>query len=251
MQLNATLRGPALEEEFEEVTQSLDAIKFVETLGNDTNSDPMDDVESLLSETTKEEFALAQIIAGAETAQKYHEELQQDYTDSNHEAQVRYMDSSTSYAHLVQRREDELYNLLEYKLRVYDLMGAIKQQIEDWTTAEHMSIKRSQQYQDRLAANIGYLVQLEELYKHLAVKRDQEKESLRQLREMKNVARIDHPRHGELAWDFCHTDSCAIHLSLKEGTGYWPRKKRPVYWAKPTKNDTTRVSNVGYEQSKN
>jgi hypothetical protein len=140
---------------------------------------------------------------------------------------------------------------LEYKLRVYDLMGAIKQQIEDSTTAEHISIKRSKQYQDRLAANIDYLVHLEELYKRLAVKRDQEKGLLGQLREMENVARIDHPRHGELAWDFFYTDSCAIHLSSKEGTGYWPRKKRPVYWAKPTKNDTTQVSTAGYEQSKN
>jgi hypothetical protein len=40
----------------------------------------------------------------------------------------------------------------------------------------------------------------------------------------------DHPRHVELAWSFCYTDSCSIHRSSKEGSGYWPRKRKPVYW---------------------
>jgi hypothetical protein len=58
------------------------------------------------------------------------------------------------------------------------------------------------------------------------VKEDQ----LKGLQEAENVAGTDHPRHSELAWSLCYTDSCSIHRSTKEGSRYWPRKKKPIYW---------------------
>lgn len=154
MQLNATMQGPLSatlqeppsNEAFEEVTQSMEAISLVETLGIDVNSEPSDTESSVGSEMFREEFMMAQILAGAETAKQ--------------------------------------------------------------------------------------------------------ENKLKKLREEENVARIDHPRHVELAWSLCYTDSCTIHSSSKIGSGYWPKKIKPVYWErKPRYSANTTVAQG--ESSKN
>jgi hypothetical protein len=140
------LQEPPSNEAFEEVTQSMEAISLVETLGIDVNSEPSDTESSVGSEMSREGFMTAQILAGAETAKQ--------------------------------------------------------------------------------------------------------ENKLKKLREEENVARIDHPRHVELAWSLCYTDSCTIHSSSKIGSGYWPKKIKPVYWErKPRYSANTTVAQG--ESSKN
>jgi hypothetical protein len=33
-----------------------------------------------------------------------------------------------------------------------------------------------------------------------------------------------HPKHNQLSWTACYTDSCQTHRSEKEGSGWYPRK---------------------------
>lgn len=33
-------------------------------------------------------------------------------------------------------------------------------------------------------------------------------------------------KHAWLNWTFCYDDECTIHMSEKQGSGYWPREKK-------------------------
>jgi hypothetical protein len=120
--------------------------------------------------------------------------------------------------------------ILDRKLFVYNLRQAVTKQIREATDIEGLPIRRSQQYQDKLSANIDYQSYLEAEEARLRREKHELQSEIETLRREENVARIDHPRHKELAWSACYTDSCKVHYSSKEGSGYWPRAKTPVYW---------------------
>jgi hypothetical protein len=49
-----------------------------------------------------------------------------------------------------------------------------------------------------------------------------------------NVAETDHPRHAELNWRSCYTDSCEAHYERKDNESHFPGKHLPVYWTDRT-----------------
>lgn len=66
MKLTAILRGSSTGDELEKIIQSLEAVNFVETPGDDMNSDSTDsDESSTCSEMTREEYMTVQILTGA------------------------------------------------------------------------------------------------------------------------------------------------------------------------------------------
>jgi hypothetical protein len=142
----------------------------------------------------------------------------------------KFWDVENDYQQLVACRMNELSHLEDYRLQVFYLVQAVKQQVNEAESASVLGIQRSQQYQDRLTSNREYLPQLEDRYKTIKYFTDIKGEEVKGLQEAENVARTDHPRHVELAWSFCYTNSCSIHRSSKERSGYWPRKRKSVYW---------------------
>jgi hypothetical protein len=253
MQINATGWKPADEEEFVQVTQSLDAMNFVRTAGDDASTDghstSTDDSDPAL---TEEEIRTAQIMAGQETAYKFYMESQDRQTEGFLRTQFRYgriakepMDASMKRRFL----EDKLLVMSNYRYEILCLQSAIEGQTSEHADAEQLGINRSQQYQDKMAMNQNLLPVIKEEIEKSRREKKAIHEELETLRENENVARIDHPRHAELAWSFCYTDSCSIHRSSKEGAGYWPTKKRPVYWGKTTISTTAPLEAA--EQSKN
>jgi hypothetical protein len=260
MQLNATMSGPLSatlkeelpsDDEFEQVTQSLEAVGFVENLGNDVNSESSDNESSVCSEMSREEFMTAQVLAGAETARTFHNTNWKDYENEITKTAGKYPNTQGDSKQLIAWKVEDLDDLGDYRLLTYHLIQAVKQQISETQDAETLGIRRSQQYQDKLASNIDFLPELEGKYRDIKLLTAKRENELKKLREEENVARIDHPRHAELAWSFCYTDSCTIHNSSKIGSGYWPKKIKPVYWERKPRYSANPTIVIRDESSKN
>lgn len=164
----------------------------------------------------------------------------------------KYVDYEGSSRQMVSVKTQELESLQDYRLGVFHLIQAVKQQVAETDSAAELGIRRSQQYRDRFAENVDYLPKLEHTYKHIKELMTLQECELKGLREAENVARIDHPRHAELAWSFCYTDSCSIHISSKQGSGYWPKKKKAVYWDQKPRYSIAKTADAeADQQSKN
>jgi hypothetical protein len=231
MKLNAILREPSTGDELEEIIQSLEAVNFVEAPGDNVNSDLTDSEESsTYSEMTKEEYMTVQILTGAERAEKFYENVKEGYWINVARTEVNFGEAESNSQQLVACRTNELNYLKNFRAQVFHLVQAVKQQVNDIESARVLGLQRSQQYKDQLASNVEYLPKLEKQYRIINTLSNIKEDQLKGLQEAENVARTDHPRHSELAWSFCYTNSCPIHRSTKEGSGYWPKKKKPVYW---------------------
>jgi Retrotransposon gag protein/Zinc knuckle len=57
-----------------------------------------------------------------------------------------------------------------------------------------------------------------------------------------NLATIpEEPQHSHLSWTACYDDKCAIHMSDKDGSGWYPKKPRKKRQAKQTLNALVQV----------
>ena len=261
------------EDGFEHVTQSLEAVNFVETEGNDVNSESTDaeDSEDSTGEATpgpeseeermgtertpspgiptmtRQEERDAHILAGLASAWKYLEESKDDFHDALSRIDKRYGDCEGNPALLIRKAEAVLEAMLQYRTDIVSLELAVKRQMEEMDEAAKLGIQRSQQYRDKLAVNIDLLPHLRKEFDGSIEKKAIAEQQLEEYRKAENVARIDHPRHAELAWSFCYTDKCKIHRSSKEGAGYWPKNRKPVYWTKTPQTMVTHINEAGVE----
>jgi hypothetical protein len=239
----------ASEPEYENVDQSPEAATFVENLGEDPEDDSNSEYSSAPSEITESEYRTTQILAGVELANTYYGESRSRTHKQAEELDKQYGDTSDDLRVHMNYLSKKIKIIVEYKSELAILDVAIDKQIREMEQAHQMDFIRSQQFQDKLAANIDFQKN------HLTPERAKQaklylalRNELEDLRENENVAKIDHPRHEELAWSFCYTDSCTIHHSSKQGSGYWPKKRTPVYWAERT---VSRTAEKKVQQSKN
>ena len=254
MQLNATLRGAATDEAFEEVTQSLEAIQFVDTLGNDVSSDSSDessDKSSIIGEMSLEEVMSAQILSGTRSAEDYQQEFRGHYNDRLRQSEDEFLHGKKEFWQLINYKTKQLDTTQDYRCLLFHIVQAVEKQVLETDDAHVLGIRRSQQYQDRLAENIDYLPRLKITYMLIKQQGEDRRQEIEEFRIQGNVARIDHPRHAELAWSFCYTDSCSIHRSSKDGSGYWPSRRMPVYWEQKTCDSSSGSTANGSQPSKN
>jgi hypothetical protein len=243
--VNAAPRGPFSVEDLEHITRRLEAIKVAEAVkvadgyGSETDSnDSTSDDASLMgnetlrigSEITWEAHTTAQILSGADTAGKHLEEVRDTYWNNVGKMQERFWDVHGDPRELIAFKTSELDHLQEYRRQLLHLIRVVRRQLGRKESVVAFGIQRSQQYQDRLASNTEYLPRLED--QHYRIKRltDIKQDELKKLEEAEDVARATHPRHAELAWIFCYTHTCAAHRLSKERFGYWPMKKKAIYW---------------------
>lgn len=256
MQVNATTRGPTIQindethdsmaawgddEPFEEINQSLAAVTFVETEGNDVNSESSDETDEsdITEEMSQDERMTLEVMSGEKSAEDYQKRITERYESQLKTADTTFWRSKTSSQWLVAKESAKYETIQEYRFSLFHLVQAVKQQIRETQYAEERGIQRRKFYQDRLAANLDYLPKLEKMYRDAKDKGDKKKEEVVQCRKEEDVARIDHPRHAAMGWSFCYTDSCSIHRSSKEDAGYYPNTKRAVYWEVFPRNMTT------------
>jgi Retrotransposon gag protein/Zinc knuckle len=169
------------------------------------------------------------IISGRHEAEHIEEGLAREYNMSREKEREKFNRGPQKTPQQVEGMTNELNFIVQYKLKLGYLIKAVHEQIENATSSPNGT--RSQQYSDALAANTAHLSYLETLASKLTKEKEVIQQDLQTLREPEDVARIDHPRHKELAWNFCCADSCLTHLGDKQGATYWPRKHHPVYWS--------------------
>jgi hypothetical protein len=245
MQLNATLQG--LEDTSQwEGSQGFEVVNYEEEVTESSS-----DESSFISEITETEYMKIQILSGTKTAQTLDEANAQRFHEKQKQIEKEYDEGPQTYDRVLQAVRTGFGLLLERKTFVYNLGQAIAKQIREATDAEGLTIKRSQQYQDRLSMNIDYQSYLEAEETRLRKEKEEIQAEIETLRREENVARIDHPRHRELAWSACYTDSCEVHYSSKEGSGYWPRTKTPVYWPGASENLGNRALVLRTKPAKN
>ena len=149
MQLNATQQASDWGDDFETINQSLAAVKFVETEGNDVNSESTDNEDkedsSSGSEMSREEFMTAQILAGAKGARKFYND---EYAVNTGKTQYEFRNTPDDPWMHIARMYKELDHLGEYKLYTFHLVEAVEQQVAETDDAATLGITRSQQYQD-------------------------------------------------------------------------------------------------------
>jgi hypothetical protein len=224
----------------------------LEEENNDDDADNESDsseYSSSPSEITETEYRTAQILAGAETAQKYFLESQNEHFIARGKLETQYKDCEEDSRKLINYYQHKLDIMGDYRYKLMMLDAAIEQQIREQSEADNRGIRRSQQYCDYLVANMEFKERgLLKARAEQARLRHFVEEEFENLRKRENVAETDHPRHGELAWSFCYTDGCTTHSSAKRDQGYWPSRKVPVYWGKPTISTTAPET---AEQSKN
>jgi hypothetical protein len=237
--------------DYEDVNQSLAAVGFVENLGSDDedNESATSELSSSPSEITEHEYRTAHILAGTEKAQTYFEASRKAHHEAMEKLELKYGDYFDDCRIHINYLKDKLDAMGSYRYELMNLDNAIDRQVQEMRQSGEIGITRSQQYQDKLTDNLDFQTRMlrKERSGQLKLK-DVVQDELENLRKRENVASTDHPRHGELSWSFCYTDSCSIHRSSKSGSGYWPRRKTPVYWGKPTISTTAPKT---AEQSKN
>jgi hypothetical protein len=225
-------------------TQSQEATNFVQALGNDVNSDSSDAEEEPESDEPEqlyeEEYWLEEITAGNAKAEDLRKSADDKYLERERyhstQFQRRLGENPSSELSLIRQcyYEARIENLSDYVFKLAVLCNAIQRQKEGLA---HKETRRSQQYQDNLAANLEYEEELKRNLQETRFTRQELYEDLRKSKEDDNVARIDHPRHKELTWSACYTNSCITHYSSKSDSGFWPRRRLPVYWPENTGNN--------------
>jgi Retrotransposon gag protein/Zinc knuckle len=251
MQLNATLRTS--KEESEEVAEDADGesdpsnprASDEESSGSDLSDrhicdwEPSElEAESLprdvreshegdsdyqyLEELTLEESIQVEIGSGTKTARTIVTELLEQYNWKIEEEP---------------RKPEEIHELSrkralasEFLINLYYVERGVEVQLEEASRFPAHSICRSQQYQDKIADNIEFQSELRSLVEATRTERLQYGTAIQKLEQENNVARTDHPRHAELAWSACYTDTCLVHYQSKIDTGNFPQARRPVYW---------------------
>lgn len=238
-------RGPFSTEDLEDITRRLEAIK-AKAVEADTDSDDFtdDDVSltgsessSTCSEITWKAYTTTQILSGAETVEKFLKDSRDEYWNNVAKMQERFWDVQGESRQLVAFKTSELSHLQEYRQQLFHLIQVVKRQLSRKENAAMINIQRSQNYQSRLASNAEYLPRLQDQYFSIKSFTDTKQDELQRLEEAEDVARSSHPRHLELAWIFCYTDTCSIHRLSKEHFGYWPRKRKAIYWDHEPKTD--------------
>jgi hypothetical protein len=174
-------------------------------------------------------YTTAQILAGSETAENFLEDVRREYWENVAKMQERFWDVQGDPRELVAFKNSELSQLQEYGRQLFHLIQAVKRQLGE-ESAVLPGKQRNPQYRDRLEKNAGYLPRLEDQYSSIKSLADIKRGELRRLEDAEDVAKASHPRHAELAWGFCYTDTCSTHLSSKEHCGYWPKRKTSIYW---------------------
>jgi hypothetical protein len=261
MQLNATnfigfcpeapkhRRGE--DSDFEDINQSLATVGFVENLGSDDedNKSETSELSSSPSEITEHEYRTAHILAGTEKAQTYFEASRKMHHEALEKLDLKYGNYFDDCRIHINYLKDKLDAMGSYRYELMTLDNAIDRQVQEMHRSNEIGVSRSQQYRDKLTDNLDFQQRILRKERSGQTKlRSIVEDELENLRRRENVASTDHPRHGELSWSFCYTDSCSIHQSSKSGSGYWPHRKTPVYWGKPTIS-TTALKTA--EQSKN
>ncbi|MBN6742954.1 hypothetical protein JKG47_21185 [Acidithiobacillus sp. MC6.1] len=228
MQLNATLQGPSISD-MEAAVQGLQGIALEGESDSSEENTPEGSEDELLQEMSEEDYIQLRILAGDRTAEDVEGSLTKRYEDKEKEDIEEFESRKHDYDTVLRFMEDRLAALVQYKLKLYYLTQAVETQIKQAGHAEGHSTKRSQQYQDKLSANIDYLDCLYVMDNQLRQRKKDLRERIRELRERDNVARIDHPRHAEMTWSACYTDNCLVHYSSKQDRGYYPEREIPVY----------------------
>jgi hypothetical protein len=210
-------------QDVEQVTQSLAAVNFVENLGSDPETSEQSDgseysADSRLSYGEQMEVA---ILEGSRTAQDWHECLMDGFDKSIEKAQREIKADS----HPLRQGLKTAYRFRWSETQ--RIIDAAKTQIRQLEEGDRLGIRRSQQYQDVLSANTDYLPKLEREMTFLA---EEIARIGREIEEKDNVARADHPKHGQLTWSACYHDSCKYHYQAKMECGYFPSRQIPVYW---------------------
>jgi Zinc knuckle/Retrotransposon gag protein len=194
-----------------------------------------EDAEDILEELTEEELLQHYILSGLKTARELEKEFTDEWQQKEITAWEELTDNQPDEEAILKYQQDTLDRMVEYKFRLYVLREAIQTQIKEATAVPTPHSTRSQQYRDKLVSNIDFQEELDAVLRYLSKQKEQLKERIRTLRETENVARIDHPRHAELTWSACYTDSCSVHYSSKIDTGRFPQRRIPVYWSKDAK----------------
>lgn len=238
------------EQSYCDANQSIEAVTFVEKLGNDVNSDSSDTESDEPEQLDQEELWRWEIVEGKARAEDIKRILDDGYFERERYSCARYEKKlGAEPRQNLDLLRQELYearmeNLSLYILRIAILENAIRCQV---ASTENREAKRSQQWQDNLAANIDYQETLKQDLVKVRKERQDVCADIREIREYDNVAGIDHPRHGELTWSACYTDRCRYHYSSKSDSGYWPSKKTPVYWPEDASKETRKTEKRKYD----
>ena len=187
----------------------------------------------------------ARILSGYLTARDVHIGIEEQFAQHKRELQRIVETSPKEKKHRMEYLRDLCAATLTHRIRIRSLVEIIEEQLKDLDKLP----KRDQQYQDKLACNIGYKPILKERTSRLGKKSDELTEEIDNLEKHRDVAKIDHPKHALLSWAFCYTTSCAAHYGEKAKSGYWPSKKTTVYW--PDEDDTSNDLPIPGESSEN
>lgn len=240
--VHAAQRALFSAEDLEHITRRLEAIKVAEDgkvaetcrKETDSNDSAVDDASLMDNETssmiTWGAHSAAQILSGAETADKYLQEAGDTYWTNVGKMQERFRDGLGESRELIAFKTSELSHLHEYRQQLLHLIRVVRRQLSKRESILKAGTQRSEQSQDRLLRNVDYLPRLEDQYYRLKCLTNVKQNELKELEEAEDVARSTHPRHAELAWSFCYTDTCATHRLSKERFGYWPMKKKAIFW---------------------
>ena len=174
-------------------------------------------------EWTRNQQYRYQITAGQVTAKEIHREEEKRWLQ-----QVKTYKIAHSLNPYIRYRG--LYTACqEYTDTLKEIDDCIGNHLQDLNMAVSLGIARSQQYQDRIAANIDYVPTLDKEIRRLEDLTNELNSESRRLQKECDANRIDHPQHAILTWTVCYHDQCRVHYGAKEGSGRFPRRRETVY----------------------
>jgi len=102
--------------------------------------------------------------------------------------------------------------------------------IRDFGEQRYKAIKRkrSQQYEDEAKTNLTARKGASQSLHYFHELSARITKDIQELVTGYDMARTDHPDHGQLGWQACYTDQCSIHYEAKEIMQTWPRLWIPV-----------------------
>jgi hypothetical protein len=227
---------------YEELTQDLEVVSLDEGMEGDVDTDSEATMEEEPESDEPEEIELEElwrmeIVAGTAKAEDFRKPTDDQYLMKERYLCARYQEKNINGARRVWYYEAKMGNMNLYIFRLAHLNEAIRQLIAE---VETKGVGRSQQYKDNLAANVDYHNVLNNDLRQLRNQRVQLQADIMSAKKEDDVARIDHPQHGQLAWSACYTDSCITHYTAKIDAGYWPSRRTPVYWNQGLDQETAK-----------
>ena len=259
---NATLRGNSesmfacatMQEEPEQdgfvmIAQTLETV----TLGSDDEEQTEDSAtdSEQPDEISSEEYTRLSILGGTNTAEELYQAAVANYETCQNVIGVTYLDSPMEDEDKVRMHEKMIDLIATHRIDIGAIKWAVEEQITENRYANEIGVNRSQQYQDKLEANREYLPVLKAAWEHLLNLKIKEARKIAELRNQSDVTRIDHPEHGKLTWVACYTNACVIHQGAKENSGFWPHRRKPVYWTNKAEGSKPRTAKVEPQPSKN